>query len=168
MIDLREDATVVRRVLEQRVSEFLSGSSDANKPLSAIEIGYCNVQAGWFFVNFDQRDKHDRDGNWTIRINDETEMPRWLEFTERSLESDSAQILTLLNGNQVEAWDSDDLAREIGTMLVSVVQQAGRDGVFKGLPVSETCQLDVEDFEGQWAWPEYEELGTVNLIRDWT
>jgi hypothetical protein len=44
-----------------------------------------------------------------------------------------------------------------------VLLKARADGVFAGLPKTARCELGVEEQEGTYGWPAYEERGRDNL-----
>jgi hypothetical protein len=129
----QEDAAAIRRYLDSRVRE-IAASRDA---VSAIEIGYEVSQAGWVYVHADCRAQHERDGEWTLGLNDNN-------------------VLELAH------WVGAD-SEEAGQMILKVVQAARADGVFSALGPPGSIQLDIEDFNGGWAWPEFDQLGKTNL-----
>ena len=129
----KEDAQAIRRYLESRVKEFEA----AGKAVSAVEIGYEVSQAGWVFVHADLRKEHERDGEWTRGLDD-------------------GELLELAH------WAEAD-SEEAGMLVLNVVQAARKDGVFAKLGPPGSVQLDIEDFDGEWAWPTFEELGKTNL-----
>jgi hypothetical protein len=47
-------------------------------------------------------------------------------------------------------------------MIYAVLMAAKKDGMFVALSKFGAVQLDVEEFNGGWAWPEYDELGKTN------
>lgn len=163
-INLRDDAVTVRAALDRRVREFLDQNSDkAPSPVTCVEVGYCFVQCGYFFINFDQRVLHDRDGQWTVRIKDETEMPHWQQFAEKGFDDD--HVITLPDGKQTDVWSEQKFSQSIAEMIAGAIRQAASEGVFDTLPKAPQCQIDVEDFEGLGAWPpSYDSLGRDNLL----
>jgi hypothetical protein len=42
--------------------------------------------------------------------------------------------------------------------------KARGEGVFKALPTAERCHLLIEDFNGEYAWPHYDERGRDDLV----
>ncbi len=46
-----------------------------------------------------------------------------------------------------------------------MLESARNQGMFVELPQTETCELYVENLEGYYAWPEYEDRKQVNLAR---
>ena len=159
-INLRDDAETVRAALERRVREFLEQNS--TEPVTCVEVGYCFVQCGYFFINFDQRIPHERDGEWTGLIKDETDMPHWQQFAEKGFDED--HIITLPNGEQTDVWSEEAFSRAIAEMIAGAIKNASADGVFDKLPKAPNCEIDVEDFEGLWAWPPFDGLGHDNLL----
>ena len=157
-VDLREDGKVFRQYLEERVKQFVeSAKKTANvAPISAVEVGFCYVQAGWILVHFDQRLQHERDGEWTnfneadLCLRDE-----WSKLADANI--DAPVSITLHNGKKLDlpVQSSDELfASAIGRMLVEVLKTAKKEGLFDPLPKQTKWQIDVEDFNGNWAWPE--------------
>jgi hypothetical protein len=51
----------------------------------------------------------------------------------------------------------------LGDLLKSVLLRARSDGVFAHLPRSPQCELGVEEHDGNYGWPAYEERGKENL-----
>jgi hypothetical protein len=133
MIKPKEDADAIRRYLQSRVKEFAAEGGT----LSAIEIGYEVSQSGWVFVHADRREQHERDGEWTGGLDDGTmlELSHWVEADPE----------------------------EAGKLILKIVQAARSDGVFLALGPPGSVQLDIEDFDGEWGWPKYEDLGKTNL-----
>lgn len=161
-IDLREDAKVFRRELETFVQSIV-----AVKPasLSALEIGYSCDQSGWIFVHADERPHHERDGQWTTSIDDDRciDFGHWIEAIESSFEGEAFAVIKIDATKFVVPQDGDDLTSAIGEMILDVLLTAKSDGVFKPLKSYGDVQLDIEDFNGGWGWPEYDDLGKTNL-----
>ncbi len=132
-IRFEEDAAAIRRYLDSRVHEFIALAT----PISAIEVGYEVSQAGWVYIHADRREQHQRDGEWTSSLDDEPllEMSHWVEADPE----------------------------EVGRFLLEIIQTARADGLFSTLKRSGSIQLDIEDFDGSWAWPTFAELGKSNL-----
>ena len=93
---------------------------------------------------------------------------------ESSFEGESFTVIKI-DGTQLvvpaldeDAEEQDDDADDpfvvaIGEMILDVLMNAKSDGVFKTLTAFGTVQLDIEDFNGGWGWPEYDDLGKTNL-----
>lgn len=170
-IDLREDSKTFRRQLERAVNEL----NKSKEPLSALEFGYDCDQGGWIFIHADRREQHERDGEWTSHIDDnKIDLPHWIEAIEANFEVEEIELIKI-DGSRVILPSFDDehepdedeeggpLNLAVGEMILHVVMAAKSDGLFKPLSTRGPLQLDIEDFNGGWAWPEYDDLGTTNL-----
>lgn len=169
-VDLREDAKVFRRELEAAVENIVNSKPSC---LSAIEIGYSCDQSGWIFIHADERPVHERDGEWTSYIEDDQciQYEHWIEAIEASFEGEAFTVIKY-DGSKFEvAYDEDELVEEsedpfvkaVGEMILEVLMAAKVDGVFSRLEQFGPVQLDIEDFNGGWGWPEFDELGKTNL-----
>jgi hypothetical protein len=172
-IDLRDDAKVFRRELESNVKTIAAAKPAS---LSALEIGYSCDQSGWIFIHADERPKHERDGQWTTSIDEDRciDFGHWIEAIESSFEGESFTVIKI-DGTQFvvpaldedteeESEDGDDpFTVAIGEMILDVLLKAKSDGVFKPFKSYGDVQLDIEDFNGGWGWPEYDDLGKTNL-----
>ena len=172
-IDLRKDAKKFRRELNKTVKSL----AKSTEPISALEFGYDCDQGGWIFIHADRRPQHDRDGQWTVDLDDDNtiEMPHWIEAIDANFEGEEIQ-LTKFDGTKlvIPGFDSEDAPHDeeedggpivvaIGEMIHDVVMSAKTEGLFADLGKPGTIQLDIEDFNGGWGWPEYDDLGKTNL-----
>ena len=140
--------------------------------MSALEFGYSCDQAGWIFIHADERDEHERDGEWTAAIDEDNyiDFEHWVEAVEARFEGESFTVMCVDGSSFVvsaegeEEADEDPFVVAIGKMILSVLMQAKQDRVFTSLEKFGAVQLDIEDFNGGWGWPEYDELGKVNLV----
>jgi hypothetical protein len=176
-LDLRKDAVEFRKELMKKVDAYSARAAKSKNvpPVSAVEIGYEFAQTGWILVHFDTRPKHDRDGQWTIfKDKDLFRRPNWLKvvnaldgFDEES-EKDLKGKVRLENilGKEKDGakLTEETFSKALGEMLKRVLLECKGDGVFDKLPKTPACQLDIEEFNGTWAWPEFEKLAKVNVI----
>ncbi len=175
-IDLRKDAATFRSELQSTV-EALSKSLTKQKPISALEFGYDCDQGGWIFIHADFRPIHQRDGEWTLAIEESNiiEMDHWTDALNARFEGEDLEV-TDFKGNQfvIPAYQEDEheeddedepdqLTVAIGEMLLAVVTDEKSKGLFSKLKQGGELQLDFEDFNGEWGWPEFDELGKTNL-----
>jgi len=177
-IDLRKDAEIFRRELETAVNGIV-GDNPAH--LSALEIGYSCDQSGWIFLHADKRQQHERDGQWTTNIDEDkcVEFDHWIEAVESRFEGENFTVVKTDGSKfevpafdldaEVEDYDDDEeedpFVAAIGEMILHVLTQAKADEIFKPLQALGSVQLDIEDFNGGWAWPEYDDLGKTNLLQ---
>ena len=172
-IDLREDAKVHRRGLESNVKSIAAAKPAS---LSALEIGYSCDQSGWIFIHADERPQHERDGQWTTRIDEDRciDFEHWIEAIESSFDGEAFTVIKIdgtpfvVAALDEDAEEQDDDADDpfvvaIGEMILDVLVNAKSDGVFTPLNTFGAVQLDIEDFNGGWGWPVYDELGKTNL-----
>jgi hypothetical protein len=173
-VDLRQDA----KKIESSLTAFLDKiRKQPPKRLSAIAIGFDCDQAGWVMFVGDNREEHQRDGECF----DEdciVAMPHWNVV---DIAGDQAKqiVVTKMDGTTFEIAPFDEEDEEesdysyteadppfciaIGEMILSVVMNAKKNGRFQELSQFGAVQIDIEDFNGGWAWPEYDQLGKSNL-----
>lgn len=171
-IDLREDAKVFRRELESNVQSIVAAKPAS---LSALEIGYSCDQSGWIFIHADERPQHERDGQWTTKIDEDRSIDfgHWIDAIESGFEGEAFTVIKIdgtsfvvpaFDEDAEEQDDADDpFTVAIGEMILAVLLDAKSDGVFTPLKPYGDVQLDIEDFNGGWGWPEYDDLGKTNL-----
>ncbi len=168
-LDLRKEFADVYGFVSRRVRSFDPTTNDGpgkGKRVAQIDIGFGLYQSGWVCLVFDTRRNPEPDGEWTMHI-DETvlERPRWAT----ACDAVEAGPLTLIlpDGTRQELPVGEKgvrrLVNTLGDMLRSVLLQARTDGVFAGLPKAARCELGVEEQEGTYGWPAYEERGRDNL-----
>jgi hypothetical protein len=178
-IDLQKDGKRFREELEAKVAS-LAANPNSSQPISALEIGYDCNQGGWIFIHDDRRSPHERDGEWTLKIDDDNviDYSYWAVAIEASFEGEDISVIkfdgskfvipaTDLDSEDDEIYDEEtdvgSLPVAIGEMIHGVLMLAKADECFAELGEPGTIQLDIEDFNGEWGWPAYEELGVTNL-----
>ena len=171
-LDLRQDFEEIYSYLLRRVRTYdavvnaQQNPGDGDSPITYIELGYeCN-QSGWVALVFDTRPDAEPDGEWTGYI-DETifERPKWLKACGL-LNADGAVELVLPDGTIrtfASDWDESEYRTVFGEMLKGVLLKARDEGVLKSLPLAEPCHIGVEDFDGAYGWPQYEDRGKNDL-----
>lgn len=164
VVNFIDDLPRLREYFEKRIHS----QSKSRDSICAVEIGFRLCQAGFVFLNFDTREKHNRDGEWTNAINrDILEMPHWQEAYE-SAEEDGASFV-LLSGEKLNlppGAGDEAVAAVFGEALIAIVLDRIADGALAPLNLKEDCQLDSEEFDGMWAWPvSYDDVGRTNVIR---
>jgi hypothetical protein len=168
-LDLKKDFADIYAFVAQRVRCFDPATNDGpgkGKRVSRIDIGFGLYQSGWACLVFDTRRNPEPDGDWTLHI-DETvlERPRWVTACD-TVKKGSLKVI-LLDGSSRElpagAKGKRQLVAALGDMLRAVLLQARADGVFASLPKTARCELGVEEQEGTYGWPVYEERKQDNL-----
>jgi hypothetical protein len=178
LLDLRKDYEDIYSYLVRRVHAFdpskKKGPGDANAPISQIELGYQCDQAGWVALVFDTRPKAEPDGHWQSYIAANIfERPHWQEAFE--LLETKAVDFVLLDGSkhnippygedgENEDYDEEEHVAIFGELLKSVLLKARAEGLFDLLPKATECHLGVEEHDGRYGWPHYEDRGKEDLV----
>jgi hypothetical protein len=169
-LDLRKEFEEIYSYLVRRVQTFdpskNNGPGDEKSPVAQIQFGYQCDQAGWVALIFDTRPDAEPDGEWNSYIEENIfERPHWQDAIE-SLETKAVDCV-LLDGSKRKI--SSEVAEEeyvaiFGELLKAVLMKARQEGVFKALPKANRCHLGVEEHDGGYAWPHYEDRGKDDLL----
>lgn len=165
IVSFNDDLPLIREFLSQRARmEF-----EHNKPIGALELGFRLCQAGLVSLHFDTRPVHERDGEWTLALDEEPllELPHWQEAYEEA--EDAGASFVLLDGERMDVpmgAEDEVVASVFGRALLAIAQDAFARGTFEKLWLRDDCQLEVLEFDGMWEWPREDELGIKNLVRD--
>lgn len=163
-LDFRAEFKTVYSYIEKRVADFdpsaNSGPGEADEPIQQIDLGYQFDQAGWIAIVFDTRPDAESDGQWQLHIEDNMlELNHWCEAFDTLIENEVPITVTLRDGS-VETLNPDmemeDLAELFGVVLKDALLEARNAGVFATLPLAATCVMGIEEHEGNYGWPEYE------------
>ena len=124
-------------------------------------------QAGLLLYHFDTRDKHERDGEWTRELGGPAlDLSHWQESYE-SADNNGASFL-LLTGDRHDIPPSAGdaaVASVFGETLLAIALDAIASHSFDTLRLRDDCQLDMEEFDGMWAWPaNYDDTGRTNIL----
>ena len=165
LIDFNDDLPALRRQLAERVQ----WQAKAGERVSAIEVGFRLCQAGLVTFHFDTRDKHDRDGEWTTALDAVAlELPHWQAAYESA--GERGITFTQFDGTRADVPASTGdtaVAGVFGEALRALAVDALARGSFAPLTLRGDCQLDINEFDFMWSWPnDYDDLGRSNLIRD--
>ncbi len=158
------DAPTVRRHIEKRVQSQVEVAG----PISAIEAGFKLCQDGRFILNFDLREWHERDGEWTLALDGPAlVLPHWRAAYGAAANYGIGFILLAGQVKHVKPGEGDTaVASEFGKALLWILLDAKARGSFDPLPLRSDCQLEVLGFDGMWERPKAEtSLGKSNLFR---
>ena len=169
-LDLRVEKVNIQKYLKSRVAAFDPetnyGPGDG-QTISAIDVGYDCSQGGWVTVIFDTRDAPEPDGQWTTFLDEENlyySDSDWAGLAEAIWE-DQSVVVTRLDGiEQTVSEDTDVISELLGEMLKELLFEARTSGLLGKLPTAEKCYLGVEDFNGVFGWPEYEQRDAEGLL----
>jgi len=165
-IDYHPDFADFYTYLVERVRSFDPASNDGPGeagPVKRVDVGFGYGYAGWISVVFDTRPDAEPDGEWNAHIEGNClERPNW-QWEEESEESQPITIVQA-DGKTSEIPEEDEvIAEHIGEILKAALLKARADGVFEGLLKSPGCELGIEEQDGNYGWPVYEERGQENL-----
>ena len=167
IVDIREDIPDFLEYVRKRVEEHVAKAKKAKKPapVKIIEFGFEFGQANWVALVFDTRKNAEPDGEWSSGIEKILlERPKWPIWRELP---DNAKVHFInLAGKKINVMDDPDnlVCSIIGDALKHVLLTAKNRGMFKSLPRAEKCKLGVENLEGYYGWPIYEDRGKENLL----
>ena len=162
-VNFIDDLAKIQRYIDKRVR----AQQEVREPITAMEFGMQLCQAGYLLLNFDVRQKHDRDGTWTLALDGPTlALHHW---SRAYMNADEHGIeFVLLSGKKKSlgpgAKDAA-VAGEFGKTLLSIVRDAKARGVFAPLLLTPECQVEILEFDWMWEWPDYADLGKRNLFR---
>jgi hypothetical protein len=166
-LDLRKDFADLYRFVTERVASFDPTTNDGpgkGKRVKRIDFGYQFDQASWAALVFDTRSNAEPDGQWNAHIvANWLERPKWLAASEAN--EDEPILFSLPDGSkrEIPPGGHEEFAVILGDLLRGVLLKARSDGVFIDLPKSPRCELGVEEHDGAYGWPIFEERGRVNL-----
>jgi hypothetical protein len=165
-LDLRKDFSEIYAFLADRVRNFDPVANDGPGEgglVTRIDFGFGLYQSGWVCLVFDTRPDPEPDGEWTMHIDgNDLERPRWTKVCDALDEGPVALVLPD-GSRRVLPAAGGGLATALGDMLRGVLLTARADKVFATLPKAPRCELGVEEQEGDYGWPAYEERGKDNL-----
>jgi len=163
-IDFNEDLAAIRRHLRGRIET----QSKMNQPITAIEVGFRLCQGNAIGINFDVREKHERDGEWS-NVFEEFPFGR-RHWSTAYMQAERFGIsFTRLDGTSINldpGAGDNEVAAVFGKTLLEIVRDAKARQWFEALPLREDCQLEILEFDWMWEWPKEEsDLGRKNLFR---
>jgi hypothetical protein len=164
-VDLRRDAKRIHDYVVKRVSQQRKKSGDP--PVKQIVMGFDYGNSGFVSLHFDTRANAEPDGEWTQHIEaNELKRPQWNRAAEAMGEKPIQFVLP--DGTKRNVAVDDDFGDEamaglLGEMLKNVLLSARAEGIFAPLRKAKGCELGVEELEGNYGWPAYEERGKENM-----
>jgi hypothetical protein len=167
-LDLRKDFTDIYAFVADRVRSFDPATNHGpgeGDPVTRIDVGFGLYQSGWVCLVFDTRPDAEPDGEWNEYLEETVlERPLWAKACEAVEAKPLVVILPDNNRRELPVGATSQLVTALGDMLRAVLLKARADGVFAGLPKETRCELGVEEQEGSYGWPTYEERGQNNLV----
>jgi len=168
-LDLRKDFNEIYAHLVERVRTFdpstNAGPGGGSFPVHMIDFGFQCEQDGWVVLIFDTRPDAQPDGEWNSFIDENLFERRHWQEALLALEDGSLDVL-LPDGKPRKITGETEFADFValfGDLLKDVLLKARADGVFKSLPKGTECHMGVEEQEGRYGWPAYENRGNDDL-----
>ena len=164
VIDIRKDVPDLMTYVEQRVEHQLTKARSRNKTVKMIDFGFEFGQANWVALTFDTRENAAPDGEWTMHIRSVMFRRRNWPIWHRLARNQAVHFVDL-SGAEIDVMEDPDtlVCGIIGEALKYVLLTARDRGVFEPLPKSDRCELGVENLEGFFGWPVYEDRWKDNL-----
>jgi hypothetical protein len=170
-LDLRQDATAVRKLLEDAVQDYSVKHLAANTakqypPITRIDLIFSlgdSESTPWVHLHFDTNSGGEPDGDPTYPDFACLERESWLPAVQAVCDGEEVSVVKL--DGTVQKCDDVELGQQVGSFLVSVLLKARAAGLFAGLPTAKRCEMGVEDpTTGDFGWPNYEDRGKENLV----
>ena len=167
-LDLRKDFDELYSYVVKRVKSFDPETNDgpgAPGPVGYIEFGFSCEQSGWVVLVFDTRTDAQPDGEWNAHIEGNDMLrSKWLSACDTLNEKPLTIVLPDGAERKLPPESHDDFATILGDLLKAVLLKAKANGVFAALPKRLRCEIGVEEHEGRYGWPFYEDRGKENLL----
>ena len=170
IIDLRKDAADIHNMLVETVAKYAAKSAHPkagayHKPVSAVGVTYDCGTAAQVTLHFDVRSDFEPDGTWTHDSFSVLARPEWEKAYDTLQHHELRLVLADGSSRTLQAMAADETYVAVfGEMLVSLLKAARETGVFAALPKQLRCELCVEEVEGMFGWPVYEDRGKENLV----
>jgi len=168
-LDLRKDFNEIYKHVVKRVRTFdpskNAGPGEGSSPVHMIDVGFQCEQDGWVVLIFDTRPDAQPDGEWNSFIDKNLFRRQHWQEALLALEDGSVEVL-LPDGKKRKITgetEFEDFVALFGDLLKGVLLKARADGVFKSLPKAEECHMGVEEQEGRYGWPAFEDRGKDDL-----
>ena len=184
-INLDRDYDLVLSFIKKRVEEYHKspniGPGNPNDPIAFIELTYSYEQGGWVGLVFDTRPDANPDGEYTLYLKDDKTifyMPDTSDALEANFDEEIAADVILADGTRLLLNEEGDIVykekpsreyegdfnEQVGELMRQALEYSYNSGLFNKLPLASPCYYGVEETNGQYAWPIYEEYKTKGRI----
>lgn len=168
-LDLRPDAVAIRAMVNDGVRDYsakhvAAGTAKKHPPVSRLDLTYSlgdSESTPWVMLNFDTKPGGEPDGTPTHGGFAELERESWLPAVQAVCDEEKVDVVNL--DGRTKRCDDAALGQVIGELLVSILREARAAGVFTNLPKVQRCELGVEESNGEFGWPTYEDRGKDNV-----
>ncbi|MCC9606619.1 hypothetical protein LOC68_16955 [Blastopirellula sp. JC732] len=156
-LNLSADQKRIDAYLRERVKDYPvyinSGPGHDEDPITQITFGFAVEQESNLIVVFDTRKSAKCDGEWTRWFREENilSLPNWRKA--HSACCDGQKVKFQIPGRAAKTVSTaEDFVETLGAFLRDTLCSAVERGLFKSLPLSDSCLLTVEDFDGAFGW----------------
>ena len=164
IIDIRDDLPEFRQYVLHRIEQHLDGAEKGSE-VRQIDFGFEFGQDNWVALVFDTREDAEPDGEWINMIDeaDYLRRPKWPIWAD--LPEDEQVSFINIAGKKINVMKDPDnlICTIVGDALKQTLIAARDEGLFQALPKAKGCELGVENLEGCYGWPSYEDRGKENL-----
>jgi hypothetical protein len=168
IIDIRKDVPDFLAYIKRRVAQQVAAEKNQKrrKRVKRIDFGFEFGQGNELWLVFDTRADAQPDGEWTGQIEKikGLKRPKWPLWEDLP---DGEQVFFLdLKGKKVNVMRNPDekICKIVGEAMKHALLTARDQGLFKPLLIAEKCELGVENMEGYYGWPKYEDREKENLV----
>lgn len=142
-LDTAKEVVRVRNFLKKAIRQFARRKDQ--KPVQLLCLHYSPDQ-GHLQISFDvDSSEPGRAEAMSHYAFDELMVPQWADVAENERKEGS-------------------ISKRLGKMLVKALQSMREQGSFEVLSPTSTSEMGVEEIEGRFGWPAYEERGKLNLL----
>lgn len=170
-LDLATDFTKIGKMVADAVGKYAQKhrnrrTAKRHPVVTRLDLDFSlgdTVSTPWVHLHFDTKPGGEPDGDPTHPDFARLNRRNWLPAVKAVCE-DELVAVTMPDGREKKC-NGDRLNECIGKLLVAVLLEARRSGLFDQLPKAERCELGVEDpTTGAFGWPAYEQRGKKNLV----
>lgn len=160
-VDFGSEQSEYEAYIRQAVEKAKGG-----EPIKMITLGYAIGQDNWVEMVFDTRPDAEPDGSWGGETGKfPLERPNWPDYD--SLEDEQTLRCVGLKGavyeSPVDEMEDEEIATIAGEVLKAALISCRNEGVFEALSLQDGAEIGIEDLEGGFGWPDYEDRGKENL-----
>ena len=139
-MDLNKEKESIKSYIKSRIENH-----PKEEKIGYIQAGYQFDQAGWLCIYFDTEENAEPDGSWTMHIEGNSkEYNHWV--------------------TECETQDYEEFGENIGNLIKQSFFELRDEGIFNALNKYKDCEFGIEEINGTYGWPNYEERKNENLV----